>query len=79
MVIKIMAFLLSFLIGTAFANGASVGMYDYIEPKENEVFIGHSCIEMPLERILLIHKDSFGPVAEPNLNSQPEGLQAILP
>ena len=33
-------------------------MPDNLEPKNNEVFIGHSCIEVPLNRILLIRKDS---------------------
>ena len=35
------------------------GMYDYLEPKTNEVFIGHACIEVPLGNILLIRKDSY--------------------
>lgn len=33
-------------------------MYDYLAPKDNEVFIVHSCIEIPLGNMLLIRKDS---------------------
>ncbi len=33
------------------------GMHNYLEPKDNEVFIGHACIEVPLGRMLLIRKD----------------------
>jgi hypothetical protein len=40
------------------AREGVAGMYDYLEPKANEVLIGHACIEVPLGNILLVRKDT---------------------
>ncbi len=50
--------LLNFYIFMAFTTATSLaGTYDYLEPKDNEVAIYFNCVEVPLDRILLIRKD----------------------
>ncbi|OGQ95294.1 MAG: hypothetical protein A2521_03960 [Deltaproteobacteria bacterium RIFOXYD12_FULL_57_12] len=49
--------ILCILITATFSKEGAGGMYDYLEPKDNEVAIHFNCIEVPLDRILLIRKD----------------------
>lgn len=44
------------VMGTSTISGIA-GSSDYLEPKENEVGIYFNCVEVPLNKILLIRKD----------------------
>jgi hypothetical protein len=55
---KIIIFLLC-IVGMMPVRGSFAGMYEYLEPKAaNEVVIHGGGIEVPLERILLVRKDT---------------------
>ena len=54
---KAMIILIFCALTTLVPAGSFADMYDYLEPKANEVVIGGGCVEVPLGNILLIRKD----------------------
>lgn len=55
---KTITFIIACILSAMSVREGIAGMDDYREPKDSEIFIGHACIELPLERLLLIRKGS---------------------